>query len=72
MYLRVTEWNKSVAVYRRRLVKLVCEKYNKLHADVPEKERREALKALLLEYGFSLPDPTSLKAADDDERAVDI
>ncbi len=69
---KVHEWNTSVADYRQRLVEFVCRKYDKLHTDVPEKERREALKAFLLEYGFSLPDPVSLKVADDDERAVDI
>ncbi len=53
-YLRVNKWNKSVAEYRQFLVELVCRIYNKLHEKVPENERREALKALLQEYGFSM------------------
>ncbi len=54
IYTQATEWNKSVVDYRRLLVEFVCRKYEEIHADIPEKERRDNLKALLLEYGFTM------------------
>ncbi len=51
-YNVVKMWNKAVVKYRHQLVAFVCKKYEEIHADVPEKERREALKALLQEYGL--------------------
>ncbi len=73
-YRLVIEWNQAVATYRRRLVELVCRRYEKLHMDVPEKERHEALKELLQEYGFPLPDLKSLtmKNGDDDDKYGNI
>ncbi len=54
---RVHRWNQAVQKFRQRLAEFVCRKYDKLHADVPETERRGALREILLEYGFSQPDP---------------